>query len=171
MRSSRTTASFCSRRQDEGTLALPGVTASAQDHDESPARGNKRSSPTETLAVGHVTVLWGGDDLIGRMKELAKTQTIHRPPTAERIAQELVETIREQRNGRLDPEGKRPGQHAHQSAPGPPEARISTGQSTESNRHGNPAGGTPLGRMGAGVKSDTILLIVQFATNLAKLQQ
>ena len=86
MRSSRTTASFCSRRQDEGTLALPGVTASAQDHDESPARGNKRSSPTETLAVGHVTVLWGGDDLIGRMKELAKTQTIHRPPTAERIA-------------------------------------------------------------------------------------
>ena len=94
MRSSRTTASFCSRRQDEGTLALPGVTASAQDHDESPARGNKRSSPTETLAVGHVTVLWGGDDLIGRMKELAKTQTIHRPPTAERIAQELVETIR-----------------------------------------------------------------------------
>ena len=40
-------------------------------------------------AEGHVTVLWGGDDLIGRMKELAKTQTIHRPPTAERIAQEV----------------------------------------------------------------------------------
>ena len=27
-------------------------------------------------AEGHVTVLWGGDDLIGRLKELAKTQTI-----------------------------------------------------------------------------------------------
>ena len=40
-------------------------------------------------AEGHVTVFWGGDDLIGRMKELAKTQTIHRPPTAERIAQEV----------------------------------------------------------------------------------
>ena len=40
-------------------------------------------------AEGHVTVLWGGDDLIGRLKELAKTQTIHRPPTAERIAQEV----------------------------------------------------------------------------------
>ena len=40
-------------------------------------------------AEGHVTVLWGGDDLIGRLKELAKTQTIHRPPTAERIAQEI----------------------------------------------------------------------------------
>ena len=37
-------------------------------------------------AEGHVTVLWGGDDLIGRLKELAKTQTI---PTAERIAQEV----------------------------------------------------------------------------------
>ena len=40
-------------------------------------------------AEGLVTVLWGGDDLIGRLKELAKTQTIHRPPTAERIAQEV----------------------------------------------------------------------------------
>ena len=40
-------------------------------------------------AEGHGTVLWGGDDLIGRLKELAKTQTIHRPPTAERIAQEV----------------------------------------------------------------------------------
>ena len=40
-------------------------------------------------AEAHVTVLWGGDDLIGRLKELAKTQTIHRPPTAERIAQEV----------------------------------------------------------------------------------
>ena len=40
-------------------------------------------------AEAHVTVFWGGDDLIGRLKALAKTQTIHRPPTAERIAQEV----------------------------------------------------------------------------------
>ena len=40
-------------------------------------------------AEGHVTVFWGGDDLIGRLKALAKTQTIHRPAAAERIAQEV----------------------------------------------------------------------------------
>ena len=68
-------------------------------------------------AEGHVTVFWGGDDLIGRMKELAKTQTIHRPPSAERIA---------------------PGSRAHPARDGPPgrgsRPRVGAGQDPDEDR-------------------------------------
>ena len=76
-------------------------------------------------AEGHVTVLWGGDDLIGRMKELAKTQTIHRPPTAERIAEE-VELIQ-------------PGMGHPAGAPGPASAPANADAVVET-------AGRPVGR-------------------------
>ena len=84
-------------------------------------------------AEGHVTVLWGGDDLIGRLKELAKTQTIHRPPTAERIAQE-VELIQP---GMGHPAGA-PGPA---SAPGPGCGRGTAGRPVGRSRPRPPAPG------------------------------